>query len=146
MDELERLKEEYRLKRELKILESRESFWEFQKLKDPHSFKDQYTYLLLLAISLQSFWENKPISYQSKLTIDQLKIPDLGGCNFDIEIEENDLGTLFSTDISNTDILIIECPPRHRKSYSLVNFEDWGLGKDPTEIFISCSHSPRTRY
>ncbi len=143
MDELTRLKEEYRLKRELKILESRDSFWEFQKLKDPHSFKDQYTYLLLLAISLQSFWENKPISYQSQLSISELKVPDLTGCNFDIDITEDETGTTFSTDLSDTDILIIECPPRHRKSYSLVNFEDWGLGKNPKEIFISCSHNTK---
>ena len=143
---LEQKKEKLRLLRLKKILRARDSFWSFQKTKDPGSFKDQYTYLLILAITLQSFWLNEPCEYQSKLSLPELNIPDFEDCNYEVEIIENDKGVLFKVDVSNTDILIIECPPRHRKSYSLINFEDWGLGRNPKEIFISCSHNTRISY
>ncbi len=141
IEEIEKLDALIEIDRTIKIRSAQDSFWDFQKLKDPQSFKDEYTYLLILAITLQSFWQNKPVEYKSKKFLKDLKVPDLEGGNIDIEITEDETGTLFKVDLSETDILIIECPPRHRKSYSLVNFEDWGLGKNPKEIFISCSHN-----
>lgn len=132
----------YYKERALKILKCRESFWEFQKLMDPKSFNDSRHYLTILALTLQSFYESSPCSYTTKEPIEEYQKLDMSDGNVDITFEETEEdGTTITVDCSKTDILIIEIPPRHHKSHSLINFEDWVFGKDPKQILITSSYN-----
>ncbi len=134
MTELELIKEEYRLEREIATLEARESFWHFQKITDPTSFRDDRTYLIILSLALQSFYENNPVSYTPNAPIQKL---DLDACDIDIDITNETI----TVDSSNADILIIEIPPRHHKSHSLIHFEDWIFGQNNKQIIITASYN-----
>ncbi len=137
-DDERRLLELERLDR---IFEARESLWEFQKITAPQDYLEERTYLLILALCLQSFYEDNPLSYQSYLPIEDHQKLDLSGGNINVEINDDGSGTLFSVDLSGTDILIIEIPPRHHKSHSLIIFEDWIFGQDPKHIMITSAHN-----
>jgi len=139
--ELEKKKEIYRLLRIKKILRARKHFWEFEKVINPTAFQEEYTYLIILAICLQSFYTDQPVSHFSPVPIEHHRKIDLDGGSVDVIMEEQEGGTFFQVDLRGTDILIIECPPRHKKSYSLINFEDWILGRQPDQIIITCSHN-----
>ncbi|MCK5603312.1 hypothetical protein KAR91_15620, partial [Candidatus Pacearchaeota archaeon] len=134
-------KQKYILLRKKKIVRARGSFWEFEKVINPTAFQEHYTYLIVLAICLQSFYLDEPVEHFSPVNIDHHKRLDLEGGNIPLEMTEEEGGTRFKVDISHTDILVIECPPRHKKSYSLINFEDWILGKNPVQIIITCAHN-----
>ncbi len=124
-----------------RIFKARESLWEFQKITAPQDYKEERTYLLILALCLQSFYEDKPISYESYLPIEDHQTLDLSDGNIEVIKEQRESGTLFEVDLSGTDILIIEIPPRHHKSHSLIIFEDWIFGQDPKHIMITASHN-----
>lgn len=138
---LEQKKRKLHLRRLKKIFKARNSLWEFQKITAPQDYKEERTYLLILALCLQSFYQDKPIEYESNITIGKHQNIDLSGGNIDVEIEETKTGTLFRIDLSGTDILIIEIPPRHHKSHSLIIFEDWIFGQDPKHIMITSAHN-----
>lgn len=129
------------LLRNKKIIRARRSFWEFQKIINPDAFRESYTYLVILSICLQSFYTDLPVKHFSPVHIDHHSKIDLEDGNIDIEMVKDGSGTWIKVDISNSDILVIECPPRHRKSYSLINFEDWIFGKNPCQIIITCAHN-----
>ncbi len=141
MNELERKKELLTQLRLKKIFRARKSLWEFQKITSPQDYKEERTYLLILALCLQSFYQDKPIQYRSPLSIDQHQTLDLSDGNIDVDIEPVEDGTIFTVDLSGTDILIIEIPPRHHKSHSLIIFEDWIFGLDPKHIMITAAHN-----
>ena len=134
-------RQEYELERSLVILEARESFWCFQKITDPVNFKDERTYLIVLAISLQSFYEDKIISYWSNLPITHHENLGLEDTTIPVEMVQDGTGTLFTADARGADILIVEIPPRHHKSHSLIMFEDWIFGKDTKQILITASYN-----
>lgn len=139
----ERLRKEklYWMLREKQIRKARHSFWEFQKVNSPQDFKDERTYLMILAICLQSFYQDRPVSYMSGIPISHHETLDLSACTIDIELEDVDGKTLITVDNSGVDILIVEVPPRHHKSHSLINFECWILGQDPKQICITASYN-----
>lgn len=124
-----------------RIFEARESLWEFQKITAPQDYKEERTYLLILALCLQSFYQDKPIQYRSNLSIEQHQMLDLSDGNIEVGVESDGDGILFTVDLSGTDILIIEIPPRHHKSHSLIIFEDWIFGLNPKHIMITASHN-----
>ncbi len=132
----------YDLLRQKRIRKARNLLWEFQKITAPQDYKEERTYLLILAICLQSFYQDKPIKYESYLPPGEHQNLDLSGGNIDVEIRKNDEGgSTFEVDMSNVDILIIEIPPRHHKSHSLIIFEDWVFGQDPKHIMITAAHN-----
>jgi len=139
----ERAKKErlYDLLREKKIRKARKSLWEFQKITSAQDYKEERTYLLILALCLQSFYQTKPIEYKSYLPPEEHQQLDLSGGNIEIEIEPYEGGSRFEVDLSEADILIIEIPPRHHKSHSLIIFEDWVFGLDPKHIMITAAHN-----
>lgn len=137
----EALHELSELVRSKKIKRSRELFWYFQKLNDPESFQEKRTYLIVLALTLQSFYEDRPIEYKSFLPTEEHQRLDLSDSTVPLAIESIGDRTLFKADASSTDILIIEIPPRHHKSHSLINFEDWILGNNPKQILITASYN-----
>ena len=141
MTDLEKQKELLKYLRIRKILKARDSFWEFQKVINPLSFREEYTYLIVLALCLQSFYTDEPVEHFSPININHHRELDLDDGNIPLEMTEEEGGTRFKVDISHSDILVIECPPRHKKSYSLINFEDWIFGKNPDQIIITCAHN-----
>ena len=138
---LEQKKEKLRLKRLKKILRCRISFWEYQKNNSPNDFNDKRTYLICLSLALQSFYQDKPVSYLANHPIEHHLKLDLSATTIPIKFKENGDKTLITVDASDTDILIIEVPPRHHKSHTLINFEDWVLGKDNKQIMITASYN-----
>ena len=134
MNELEQIKAEYIAERNVATLEARESFWHFQKLTDPANFNDSRTYLIILSLALQSFYACRPVSYSPTEPIKEL---DLDGSDISISINN---GTI-TVDCEDADILIIEIPPRHHKSHSLIHFEDWVFGQDNKQIIITASYN-----
>lgn len=141
MNELERSKSLLKLRRIEKILEARESFWEFQKIISPDDFFDERTYLLLLALALQSFYENQPITYLADHPISHHERVDFSDSTIDYFFQDKGNKTLITVDVSDTDILIIEVPRRHHKSHTLINFETWILGKNPKNILATAAHN-----
>ena len=138
---LDQKKEKLRLLRDKKILQCRGSFWEFQKQNSPSDFKDDRTYLIVLALTLQSFYQNKPVSYLARYPISHHEKLDLAATTIDVEFKRKKDETLITVDVSGTDILIIEVPPRHHKSHSLICFEAWILGVNPKQILITSSYN-----
>lgn len=130
-----------KLERLDRIFAARESLWEFQKITAPQDYKEERTYLLILALCLQSFYQDKPISYDSPLTVEEHQNIDLSGGNIDLVHYNNGDGSTFELDLSGTDTLIIEIPPRHHKSHSLIIFECWIFGQDPKHIMITSAHN-----
>jgi|GEM_PF-84179 len=143
MSDIETKRELFRKLRLKKIFMARRSFWEFEKVINSTAFKEEYTYLIVLALCLQSFYADEPISHFSPIAIDHHEKLDLDGGSIDVIMEPEEGGTRFEIDLRGTDILIIECPPRHKKSYSLINFEDWILGRHPDQTIVTCSHNVR---
>ncbi|MCK4518153.1 hypothetical protein KAT92_05215 [Candidatus Babeliales bacterium] len=127
-----------RLKR---IFKARRSLWEFQKITAPQDYKEERTYLLILALCLQSFYQDKPVTYDSYLKVKEHQTLDLSDGNIEIKHTPVKGGSRFTVDLSGVDILIIEIPPRHHKSHSLIIFEDWVFGQDPKHIMITAAHN-----
>lgn len=138
---LQQKKEIFRLKRIKKIIRARKSFWEYQKNNSPNDFKDERTYLLCLSLALQSFYEEKPISYLASHPIEHHKKLDLSATTIPITFESEGQKTLITVDASDLDILIIEVPRRHHKSHTLINFECWVFGQNPKEIIVTAAHN-----
>ncbi|MCK5609444.1 hypothetical protein KAR91_46655, partial [Candidatus Pacearchaeota archaeon] len=138
---LEKKKSLFIAKRKKKIKQARRCFWTFQKLNDPRSFHDERTYLILLALSLQSFYKDEPASYLAKFSIEHHQRIDLSDSTIDYTFESKGEKTLITVDNSNADILIVEAPRRHHKSHTLINFEDWVFGQDNKHIMITSAHN-----
>lgn len=107
----------------------RESFWEFEKLKNPKFYKEDRWHLKEIAITLQALVEDRIIR----------RIPESG---WHIAAPEEiawlrDQGTKYSV----CKKLMLNIPPRHGKSYSLSEFEQWYLGKDPTNSIVTVSYN-----
>lgn len=138
---LEQKKEKLRLLHKKRILKCRANFWDFQKNNSPNDFKDERTYLICLALCLQSFYEDKPVSYLAKFQIEHHKKLDLSETTIPIEFQAKGDRTLITVDCSGVDILLIEVPRRHHKSHTLINFECWVFGKDPKNIIVTAAHN-----
>ncbi len=137
----EKKKQRYLALRKKKILQARRCFWTFQKINSPDDFKDERTWLIVLALSLQSFYKDEPASYLANHSIEHHQKLDLSDSTIDITFEAIEDKTLITVDNSNADILIVEAPRRHHKSHSLINFEDWVFGQDPKHIMITSAHN-----
>ena len=138
---LEQKKEKLRLLRKKRILKCRSNFWDFQKNNAPDDFKDERTYLICLSLCLQSFYEDRPISYLANHPIEHHEKLDLSATTIPILFEEKGEKTLFTVDCSGIDILLIEVPRRHHKSHTLINFECWMFGQDPMNIVVTAAHN-----
>jgi len=138
---LKQKKEKLRLLRIKKILQCRSSFWEYQKINSPRDFKDERTYLACLSLSLQSFYEDRPINHLLDHPIEHHKKLDLSSTTVDIEFTARNGKTWLEVDCTGTDIILVEVPRRHHKSHTLINFESWVFGIDPKKIIITAAHN-----
>lgn len=134
MDDLKKFATEYRKHVSQEIVEdryalARESLWEYEKLMNPKFFKDSRWHLKEIADTLQAIVEERIIriapdkAWRIASTNDIQKLQSSG---VDYEICKN---------------LILDIPPRHGKSYSLSQFEDWAFGKNREISFITVSYN-----
>lgn len=107
----------------------RENFWEYEKLKNPRFFKEDRWHLKEIAVTLQSLVEDRIIR----------RIPESGWHIADpeeiVRLRETD------TPYEVCKKLMLNIPPRHGKSYSLSEFEQWYLGKFNTGSVITVSYN-----
>lgn len=107
----------------------RESLWEYEKRMNPKFFKDDRWHLKELADTLQAIVEERIIRISPERAwhiADREEISSLKDSGMEYDICKN---------------LIIDIPPRHGKSYSLSQFEDWVFGKDPSTSIITVSYN-----
>lgn len=107
----------------------RESFWVYEKMKNPKFYKEDRWHLKEIANTLQALVEDRIIR----------QIPESG---WHIATPEEitrlrETGTKYHV----CKKLMLNIPPRHGKSYSLAEFEQWYLGKDPTNSIITVSYN-----
>lgn len=107
----------------------RESLWEYEKRINPKFFKEERWHLKELADTLQAIVEERIIRIPPERAwhiADKEEIASLQEAGIEYDICKN---------------LIIDIPPRHGKSYSLSQFEDWVFGKDPATSIITVSYN-----
>ncbi len=119
---LERLK----LIRQKQILQARKSFWQYNKTISPDFYKDDREYLFILSNTLQALYEERIIKQPPEIA---WKVVD------SVEGLENYIVCKK---------LMMNLPPQHGKSRTLVNFADWVFGKNPKEKIITCSYNDST--
>lgn len=105
---IEQIKQELTLEREIKLRQARRSFWDFCKTLEPDFYIDDRLYLKEICDTLQSLYEGT--LYNSKLGKPYRK-------------------------------LMMNIPPRHGKSRTLVNFTKWLLGINNQNKIITASYN-----
>ncbi|MGO5010804.1 phage terminase large subunit [Niallia sp. Sow4_A1] len=106
--DVELIKQELALQREMKLRMARKSFWEFCKVLEPDFYMDDRLYLKRICDTLQGLYEGT--LYNSKLNKPYKK-------------------------------LMMNIPPRHGKSRTLVNFTKWLLGINNQNKIITASYN-----
>ena len=127
MQSIERqiLEEKAELLREMNIRKARGSFWHYCKVRAPEFYKDGRWHLKLLCDVLQLMYERK-LCYEELEARGYLKhFPDIKR------------GILYLR-------LMLNMPPRHGKSRTLILFVDWVLGKDATNRILAASYNDST--
>jgi len=114
------------LYREHRIRLSRRLFWEFCVTTGDDFYTEDRLHLQYLCRVLQALYEGRIIRYSPD---EQWAI--VNECPLDREFE-----TCYR--------LIINIPPQHGKTRTLVNFCKWVLGKNPAERIITCSYNDNT--
>lgn len=107
----------------------RESFWEYEKLKNPKFFKEDRWHLKEIAVTFQALVEDRII----RLALE-------GGWHI---AEPEEIAQLRETGMKYyiCKKLMLNIPPRHGKSYSLEEYEQWYFGKDNTGSVITVSYN-----
>ena len=108
----------------LKAELARRSFWEFCKLVSPDFYKDSRTHLKTICDTLQALYEGRLIKNNQS---DEWQIVDL----------KKD-GVIICKK------LMLNIPPQHGKTRTLVNFATWMFGKNPQEKVITGSYNDST--
>lgn len=107
----------------------RESFWEFERIKNPKFYREDRWHLKEIATTLQALVEDRIIR----------RIPESG---WHIATPEEITGLQEAGEkYLVCKKLMLNIPPRHGKSYSLAEFEQWYLGRDPTASVITVSYN-----
>lgn len=108
---------------------ARENFWEYEKLKNPKFFKEDRWHLKEIAVILQALVEDRIIR----------RIPESGWHIAKPEeiLRLQETGTPYEV----CKKLMLSIPPRHGKSYSLSEFEQWYLGKYNMDSVITVSYN-----
>lgn len=128
----EQLSRQVAILRELNIRRARESLWSYCCLLSPDFYKPERWHLWLLCECLQALYERR---LTKKLFYDLCHakcVPAWYGDTIDWDRLLEDL-----TYVN----LMINMPPRHGKSRTLVNFCDWILGRSLNNKIISVSYN-----
>lgn len=108
---------------------ARKSFWEYEKLKNPKFYKEERTHLEEIAVALQALVEDRIIRTDRA---GEWRIADVAEIR---QLKES--GTRYYA----CKKLMLNLPPRHGKSYSLSEFEQWYLGKNGDGSIITVSYN-----
>lgn len=100
-----------------------DSFWEYCRLKSPKYYTEDKTYLKDLVETLQAFYEKRIIKFANNDTW-QIVSSTKGLSNFQVCKK-----------------IMINIPPRHGKSRTLINFSQWVFGKNQDERIVECSYN-----
>lgn len=122
-------------KRELKVRAARQSFWEYCKTDSPDFYKQGAWHLELFCWILQALHERRLTKREyikAAMSIAPAWFLETGSYKDNLEALEDN--RIYKS-------LIVNLPPRHGKSRTLVLFCQWALGKDPTEKIITCSYN-----
>ncbi|WOD61772.1 phage terminase large subunit [Niallia taxi] len=106
--DVELIKQQLALQREMKLRIARKSFWEFCKVLEPDFYKEDRTYLKVICTTLQGLYDGTLINYKTGKPYKKL---------------------------------MMNIPPRHGKSRSLVNFTKWLLGINNQNKIITASYN-----
>lgn len=129
------------LKRELRIRNSRDSFWEFCRTESPKFYKKDRWHLHLDCEVLQALYERKLTKKYYSDLVDEIAPPWF--CNtidwdrLTDTIYDEELGREITRIYTK---LMQNLPPRLGKSRTLVNFCKWILGKSMENRVITCSY------
>jgi predicted phage terminase large subunit-like protein len=122
-------------RRELKIRRSKHDFWEYCKTDSPDFYKEGSWHLKLFSWILQALHERR----LTKREYQKAAMEICPAWFLETSSYLDNLQALEDAKIYKS--LIINMPPRHGKSRTLVLFCQWALGKDPTEKIITCSYN-----
>lgn len=106
--DIELIKEQLMIERELKLRKARKSFWDFCKVLEPDFYKDDRLYLKEICDTLQAIYEGRLLNPNTKKPYRKL---------------------------------MMNIPPRHGKSRTLVNFTKWLLGVNSQNKVITASYN-----
>lgn len=116
----------------LRIEKSKRSFWDFCKTRAPDFYKDERWYLRLYSETLQALYDRKLTkAYFYSLAA------DIAPKWF---MREFDWDAIPDSDEPFTK-LIINMPPRHGKSRTLILFCEWSFGRDRSNKIITASYN-----
>lgn len=103
---------------------ARRDFWYYCKLIAPDFYKDSRPHLKLICETLQALFEGRIYrnNKTGKWEISPVIIVGEEACKR----------------------LIMNIPPQHGKSRTLINFANWIFGKNPAEKIITCSYNDST--
>lgn len=118
-------------KREIRIRKSRRSFWEYCQTESPDFYKPVNWHLHLFCWVLQAFYERQLTKAAFQEACQEIA-PAWYYEQFDWDWLEDE--RIYKS-------LIINIPPRHGKSRTLVLFCQWVLGTDSTNKIITCSYN-----
>jgi len=109
---------------------AQESFWEYCKLINPKFYKDSRPHLKIIADTLQALYEGRirghtPQSPWQIYTAEEIADVFAGADSEDYTVCRQ---------------LMLNIPPRHGKSYTLVLFTQWMLGKSNENKIITASY------
>lgn len=127
MRTVERLQQEYSIKREISIRQAQKDFWIYCKLTEPDFYTEDKEYLKEYCITLQAIYEDRIVKDAED---DVWRI---------IEVREKKVKYNFTCNK-----LMINMPPQTGKSRTLVNFCKWVLGVNNSERIISVSYNEDT--
>ena len=115
------------IQRLAKIELARQSFWDFSKVIAPEFYTDDRPHLRQICESLQALYEGRIVRF-----------PPVKGWTIVESLDDAPQGCEVCKK------LIMNIPPQHGKSRSLVNFADWIFGKNPAEKIITASYNDNT--
>ena len=109
--------------KEIVLNRGRKSLWHYSRLRAPRHYTEDKVYLRQLCDTLQALFEGRIIKY----------------------LDDKDWQIVASTeglqDYRVCKKLIMNMPPRHFKSRSLINFCQWAMGNNQETRVIECSYN-----
>lgn len=120
------------LQRELNIRSARENLWAFCCLISPDFYKADRWHLWLICEVLQALYERRLTKQSFMALCISPNVPKWYAGTIDWDrLDDNTIYTK----------LMLNMPPRHGKSRTIVNFCDWVLGRDSQNKIITVSYN-----
>ena len=129
------VRERLMLMRELNIRNARKDLWAFSCIIDPEEYMPDRWHLWVLCETLTALYDRTLTKDRFHAIIHDQRCPEWFQRWFDKRIDWANVRNEPYTK------LMINMPPRHGKSRTIVNFCDWALGKDNQNRIILASYN-----